>query len=265
MYDIAIEVRKEENPALDTLITQMHFQMAFINEEYTNMQLTLRIVLCTISALALILYLCKLCKTSKRFRGSLTGEMIGIAALMFALFFFNDPTYIVHVNNPNFFTYTVAEAQNAAFFCGILMFWIKDVGLQKGKILDAQGKPIEDGSNPADQSATNNNTPFSNETASERRKRINKNSIVSLGITVYFFVLVIAIMILYTLYYQHVTFEPNFSLTHKHDRSIDVTTALYIVIFLLVFYYICYCIAFVQNCRYIKQTDTTQKVVFAFS
>eukprot|EP00352_Strombidinopsis_acuminata_P005942 CAMPEP_0176375836 /NCGR_PEP_ID=MMETSP0126-20121128/27771_1 /TAXON_ID=141414 ORGANISM="Strombidinopsis acuminatum, Strain SPMC142" /NCGR_SAMPLE_ID=MMETSP0126 /ASSEMBLY_ACC=CAM_ASM_000229 /LENGTH=75 /DNA_ID=CAMNT_0017737041 /DNA_START=879 /DNA_END=1106 /DNA_ORIENTATION=+ len=69
---------------------------------------------------------------------------MSIAGILFALFLFNDPTYIVHVNNPSFFTYTVAEAQNAAFFSAILMFWIKDIALQKTKVLDAQGKPVED-------------------------------------------------------------------------------------------------------------------------
>jgi len=103
--------------------------MTWISDEYTNMQLILRIVLCTISCIATILFICKLLKTNKRFKGSLSSEMMSVAGLLFALFLFNDPFYLTHVNNPNNFTYTIAEAQNAAFFSAILMFWIKDVAL----------------------------------------------------------------------------------------------------------------------------------------
>lgn len=95
---------------LDDMISEMHFQMTWITPEYTNMQLILRVVLSTISFIAMLLYMCKLCKTTKRFKGGVTNEMFSILGLLFALFLFNDPTYIVHVNNPSFFTYTVAEA-----------------------------------------------------------------------------------------------------------------------------------------------------------
>jgi len=56
--------------------------------------------------------------------------------LLFLLFQFNDPWYFLHVKNPNFYTYAVAEFGTALFVSGLLIFWLRDAARHRNPKLE---------------------------------------------------------------------------------------------------------------------------------
>ena len=48
--------------------------------------------------------------------------------MIFTLFLFNDPFYVVHVYMPSFMTFAFTEFVQSIFIAGILIYWLRELG-----------------------------------------------------------------------------------------------------------------------------------------
>ena len=68
------------------------------------------------------------CKVSCRIKGDLkkqiTLEQKGIIIVLLAMFFFNDPVFMLHIYNPTMVTFFISELFTASFICALMIFWL---------------------------------------------------------------------------------------------------------------------------------------------
>jgi len=142
MYDVAIKIHPSEQ--LDKLeATSIDFHIAYFDEEFTMDQLRMRVILSTISAIALIWFTAKtLCKIKPEDQGKLSFETMSSLTMLFLLFIFNDPFYPVHVYDPKFITFAISEFQTSLFVAGMLIFWLRDVARHKNPELKSNASAV---------------------------------------------------------------------------------------------------------------------------
>ena len=72
--------------------------MAYVNPTYTSYQLGFRVFFTCVSVIVLCFYCTKvLCRIDQDLIRQINFEQKGTLALIFTLFLFNDPFYVVHI------------------------------------------------------------------------------------------------------------------------------------------------------------------------
>jgi len=87
---------------------------------------------------------------------------------------------------------------------------------------------------------------------------MNKCAMVFLG--VFFSLMVLDFMVLYSLYYVHIKVSPGFSYTHYQELDTTLASVLAISAGMVAFYFLWYLCAFCNSLRLIMKTDMATKV-----
>jgi len=123
MYDVFIEI-----PTVDPFkdqVENLHFKFAYINENFTDMQLAVRYTFATISFILMVWYFCKMKGIPRGIPA--TYDQRQLYLLMPALLFFNDPLYALNVFNPSYGLMGSSAFFTAFFFCSLLRFWLRSL------------------------------------------------------------------------------------------------------------------------------------------
>lgn len=91
------------------------------------------------------------------------------------------------------------------------------------------------------------------------RESLDNSPCMLIMLVLFYIVLVLDFMALYSLYYVKVKVKPGFSFTHKDDQDKLVVSVLITSLVLLAIYYIWYFIAFINHIRLICNADKTTK------
>lgn len=160
--------------------------------------------------------------------------MVGLA---FLLFLFNNPWYLISIFHPSMISISIANMQTVLFIAAILIFWLKDIAKFKSKEA----------------------SPRVNTFKQMARKSLDNSPCMVTVLALFYIILVLDFMALYSLYYIKVKVKPGFSYTHKEDQDKLVTSVLITSLILLAIYYIWYFIAFINHIRLICSADKTTK------
>ncbi len=80
--------------------------MAYVNAQYTTMQISVRLTFMLLSLAVCLAYLCKVCKLPKIIQR--TSDQKQLIWITIALVLFNDPTYAASIYKPSMFTNVVS-------------------------------------------------------------------------------------------------------------------------------------------------------------
>ena len=130
------------------------------------------------SALIVIWYLCKVCKMPKHIQ--LTSDQRSLVWISIATVFFNDPTYLASIFKPSLFTSVISQFWLAWFFALLMQYWLRSV--ERVKDQEAEAEMIQ--------------------RLRERPEAegIRMRSPIEIGKNIYFLILVLDVLGLYTVY-----------------------------------------------------------------
>ena len=124
-YDIGVELLNP-SPYRNSNAVTVSFRLVYISEDYTNMQIAMRLTFCVISLIVLSQFATKLLCRVKDWKQHTFGQR-SVLVLSLMLFFFNDPWYIVHILSPSFATVVINELQMCVFMAAILVYWLHEM------------------------------------------------------------------------------------------------------------------------------------------
>lgn len=107
------------------MIRGISIKMAYVNGEYTKMQIAVRLTFMILSLIACIIFLCKICKLPRHL--DKTSDQRQLVWISIALVLFNDPTYAASIFKPSMFTNAISQLWLAIFFVLMLKYWLKSV------------------------------------------------------------------------------------------------------------------------------------------
>ena len=112
----------------------LDFHAAYFTTAYTYQQFRLKMILFFSSLGVLIVYGIRVASLISS-RGArfddLPFETLCTFVMLILLVNFNDPWYLLHVNNPSFATFLVGQISTALFIAAMLVFWLLDVARHK--------------------------------------------------------------------------------------------------------------------------------------
>lgn len=120
-----MEILSTPDEVPEWLIEAVTFKMAYVNPQYTNMQLGVRISFMLFSLGICIFYLWKMCRQPRHVQ--ITRDQRALVWISISLVLFNDPTYVAAVFKPSLFTSIVSEFWLALFFVLLLQYWLRSV------------------------------------------------------------------------------------------------------------------------------------------
>jgi hypothetical protein len=142
-------------------------------------------------------------------------------------------------------SFTISEFQTSLFMAALPIYWLKDLAKfnPKKRQVDQRVNVMQKLS----------------------RHSVGENSCMQAFLFVFYCILVIDFMTLYSLYYWRVQIDPGFSYTHVQELDKPIQIMLFISAGLLCFYYIWYFCAMCNNLRLIMVTDLSTKITFISS
>ena len=225
----------------------LDFHSAYFTAAYTYQQFRLKIIL-FFSSLSVLLAFGIRVATLITKRGTkfddLPFETLCTFVMLILLVNFNDPWYILHVNNPSFATFLVAQISTALFIAAMLIFWLIDVARHKSPELSPQATALD--------------RFLHHESKLDLR--------VIMALTIFYIVLVIDFIILYGMFYLAVEGNPGEGeISFNQEKHPRLEPVLVVTYFLLAFYYVIYFVMLCKNLKRIMQMDGERVVMFCFS
>lgn len=151
---------------------------------------------------------------------------------------FNNPWYLVSIYHPSMISITIANLQTVLFIAAILIFWLKDIAKFQSKEANSRVNTFKQ----------------------LTRKSLDNSPCMVTALAIFYIVLVLDFMALYSLYYWKVKVKPGFSYTHKEDQDKIVVSVLIASLCYLAIYYLWYIIALINHIRLICKADRTTMV-----
>jgi len=191
-------------------IERFDFELFVVNAKFTEMQMNVRYIFMMAAFVTMVAYLCKYFD-AKRKGFVLSYDQHSVAQLVVFVVFFDDPLYAFEILKPQYRIYIFSSMWTALFVGTLLKYWIH---LPEQQFIEARGNQGSQNQQP--------------------ENRLNSRSVIGFLKELFFFIVILDIFMVISLYQYEVDQHPSTS-NMKDWPTILKLTSIVFVIFLCLY------------------------------